>query len=532
MTAPRAAGGTGSVAEVVERAWAGVLGTAPGPDDDFYADGGTSLRAALVVARMRADGLSGVSVQAVMETPRFADLVDRLDRASGAVQAPAPLRRVDRTSPLPLSYAQEIQLLSGVRARKEGKPVHPSVLPFALRLTGTNPEQVRAALAVLVARHESLRMGFRTDAEAERIDPFVVPAVAPADLLLVLPAPDAGVAGTAELALAVLRGVIDRQSPPECPPLLAFSAYPDGDGLMLVGFVDHVVCDGISLALLLDELAAELAAEGEPRSYGRDVDFLDWAGWQRAVLAGTEGERLLDFWTAHLGPGGPLPRLEVPTPRDPESQPEYVELEIELDAVTWGALTEAGRIAGATRLAVVLTVLDRGWCRAIGGGELVVHVPTANRAHPEVEGLVGALAHSLPVRLDRERAHGFAAHLAATGTMLRDVVQHEAAPLAWLAERLEPDGGPQVLLRRRMFVSYEEPTPSRWPLRNGSMELVPLPWAPAAYDGVRVRVVDEGHVARLLVSVNGRLVDAESMRSLVRDMGTAVREAVCTGLGD
>lgn len=62
----------------VAQRWAGVLGSTPGPDDDFFTHGGGSLAAAQLVAALRARH-PGVTVADVYDHPRLGALAEHLD---------------------------------------------------------------------------------------------------------------------------------------------------------------------------------------------------------------------------------------------------------------------------------------------------------------------------------------------------------------------------------------------------------------------------------------------------------------------
>ncbi|HUG35810.1 MAG TPA: phosphopantetheine-binding protein [Candidatus Limnocylindrales bacterium] len=134
--------------------WAGVLGVEVGRDDDFFALGGDSLRAAVIASRVAAALQVSVTPAMLFEVTSVAALAARLDaapRATDPGDAPAPR---PAGVAVPLSLAQQRLWLFEV--------LHPGTAvynaPQAWRLRGPlDDHALERALDDLVARHEALR---------------------------------------------------------------------------------------------------------------------------------------------------------------------------------------------------------------------------------------------------------------------------------------------------------------------------------------------------------------------------------------
>src|SRR6202008_1028005 len=139
-----------------------------GVDDSFFDLGGDSLSAMRVIAAVNTGLDASLSVRALFEAPTVAQLATRIGEDAGGLE---PLVPVERPAVVPLSFAQNrlwfIDQLQGP------SPVYN--MAAALRLSGPlDVEALGAALADVVARHESLRTLFTAPGGTPR--QVVVPA--------------------------------------------------------------------------------------------------------------------------------------------------------------------------------------------------------------------------------------------------------------------------------------------------------------------------------------------------------------------
>ena len=141
--------------------WSAVLAVERiGLDDDFFTLGGHSLLATQVISRVRETFGVELPLRSLFETPTVAGLALGIEAAlAGSGRAtPPPSRAIERSGPLPLSFAQERlwffdQLDPGSAAYN---------IPVAVRLSGALDSAVLAAsLAEIVRRHETLRTSSR-----------------------------------------------------------------------------------------------------------------------------------------------------------------------------------------------------------------------------------------------------------------------------------------------------------------------------------------------------------------------------------
>jgi amino acid adenylation domain-containing protein/non-ribosomal peptide synthase protein (TIGR01720 family) len=459
--------------ELLAGIWREVLGKARvGALDDFFDLGGDSLLALQVVGRCRRAGLA-LSPQLVFAHPVLADLAAAAASRGGpegeAAPAPPPavrppIGRVPRGQPLPPSFAQErlwfIDRLEPNRAAYN--------ILLALRVRGAfSAAAGAAALGAVVRRHETLRTTF-AEADGKPVQviappapPAATPGLAVVDLSA-LPVGRAGAAGAGEPeVLRVAAGLAARPFDLERGPLLralllrltpaaAGAAGPAAEHVLLLA-LHHIVADAWSLAILMREIG-ELLGPNPPlrgRRPAPDLQYADFACWQRQWLAGAERDAELVFWRGLMA-DVPL-RLALPTDRPRTAAGEAASAAApapsaaagrhlqSLPADLMARLGELGRRCGATPFMVLLAAFQVLLHRLTGQERLVVGTAVANRPQPEVEGIVGLFVNTLPLPADLRDDPALPALLARVRDVALGAFAHQQLPFEQLVEALQPE---------------------------------------------------------------------------------------------
>src|SRR6185369_988611 len=148
------------VEEMLAGIWANVLGVDQvGVEDNFFDVGGHSLLATQLISRIRETFAVELPLRALFEQATVASLAERVEQLwRGGPGTVAPqLSPVDRSQPLPLSFAQ--QRLWFLDQLEPGSPLYN--IPEAVQLSG--PLDIHAlerSINELIRRHEGLRTCF------------------------------------------------------------------------------------------------------------------------------------------------------------------------------------------------------------------------------------------------------------------------------------------------------------------------------------------------------------------------------------
>ncbi|HYP21439.1 MAG TPA: condensation domain-containing protein, partial [Chloroflexia bacterium] len=301
------------VEEALVGIWASVLGVERvGVHDNFFELGGHSLLATQALSRVRDVLHVEMPLRRIFETPTVAKLGESVEAAlKGGSTAPAPpVRRVQRTGNLPLSFAQQrLWFLD------QWMPASAAYnIPVVMRLDGPLDEDaLKASINAIVGRHEALRTTFEVvgDRPAQVIAPTLDVPVPLADL--------GDLPGDSRQVEAQRRVKEEAQRPFDMargPLLRANLLRLDERAHLLVLVMHHIVSDGWSMGVLTQELAelyrAFVAGE-EPSLPELPVQYADYALWQRGWLQGDALQAQLDYWKGQLA-GAPS-AIELPTDR-------------------------------------------------------------------------------------------------------------------------------------------------------------------------------------------------------------------------
>ena len=338
----------------------------------------------------------------------------------------------------PLSFAQQRLWLLDRMA--PGNPFYniPLAIPIQARL---DIPVLERALNAIIARQEALRTVFdEIDGAPVQIVREAMPLTIEVIDISHLP-PQERDARTAELASADAVKVFNLRT----GPLIRCSVVMRGaaDSVLLLS-MHHIVSDGWSMGLLARELTAlyQAFALGQANPLpALDIQYADYAVWQRETFAGEDLEQELAYWRQKLEG---LPQLDLPTdkPRPTTASYKGAAHLVDLGPRLSAAARRAGRPLGATPFMVMLAAFAVVMARRSGQDDLAIGAPIAGRTQPEIEGLIGFFVNSLVFRIDARGEPTFAELLARVRDTCLDAYQHQDLPFERLVEELNPSRDP------------------------------------------------------------------------------------------
>ncbi|MEU9946647.1 condensation domain-containing protein, partial [Streptomyces lavendulae] len=442
LPAPEQAGGQGGAPRTPQEdilcgLFADVLGLpSVGVDDDFFGLGGHSLLATRLTSRIRSVLKADLSIRAVFESPTVAALARLISESAGnTATARPPVTAVgERPVAPPVSFAQ--QRLWFLNQLDHSSATYN--VPLALRLSGDlDPEALRAAVADVVMRHESLRTVFpQTDGRpwqrvlTEVPLPLPVTRVSEEELPAVL-AREAR--GGFDLAVDV--------------PVRARLFTTGASEAVLLLVVHHIAADGWSMAPLARDLSSAYTARvggSAPAWEPLPAQYVDYALWQRTLLGseddpGSVAATQLDFWKRQLDgvPAG----IDLPVDRRGESTSydRAGSVALRVPAHLHEQLDALARRTGTSMFMVVQSAFALLLSKLGAGTDIPIGTPVAGRNDDALGDLVGFFVNTLVLRTDLSGNPTFTELLGRVRESDLAAYAHQDLPFERLVEVLNPE---------------------------------------------------------------------------------------------
>ena len=320
------------------------------------------------------------------------------ERSNNAGIAPVAVSATAEIAParrsVPLFDTQQL-LWSAAEMGDDGASAYNESL--VLRLRGAlDLDALRSSIQSVVARHEALRTVIQEDGESQVIMPAVQIDVTVADLTrLPREARD-------RAADEWLRNESARRFSLTAGPLLRASVVRlTADEQLLLITVHHIVVDGWSGGVILEELGRFYAAAREGRTLALPPapQFSDY-GRMRTERSSTAEIVANDrFWREQFADGVPTLQLPLDHPRPANRSFRGARRHLTIDAAQTRELRAFARQQGATLFMTLLSTWVALLRRLTGAEDLVVGIPAAGRGLPDSEGVVGNCVIPMPLRI-------------------------------------------------------------------------------------------------------------------------------------
>ncbi|MCG8317534.1 MAG: amino acid adenylation domain-containing protein [Pseudomonadales bacterium] len=518
--------------------WQSILGLEKvGVKSDFFELGGHSLLATQCMSRIRDVFGVDLPVKALFTASTIEDLCQRLESGEALSSlAPPPVDTIARDQDLPLSFAQQrLWFLNQFETGDSEYNISTSYnMPAAIRVQGNLDTKVlKKAFQKLVERHESLRTSFLID------DGRATQVIRePSDWFM-------DIRDLCELEYEEREAEIIRLARDEATRSFDLILGPinkarrirlmrtrllktaDQEYVLLLT-MHHIISDGWSLGILIDEIAELYSAlkEGrEARLPELKVQYADYAKWQRDWMDGPVFEHQLSYWKQHLED---VPVLELPTdkPRPPIQTFNGAYEQVKIPAELTARLNELSHSQGATLFMTLLAGFYAVLQRYSGQEDICVGTPVANRAREEFEKLIGCFVNTLALRVNLEDDPRFVDLLMQVEDVTLNAYAHQDLPFERLVDSLgvsrEKSHSP---LFQVMFTLQNASAEHELRLPDLDLELLPSVMQTAKFDlTLNLTEKSEGLVGE--IEYNTDLFNGDTVHRMVGHFETILEAVV------
>ena len=402
-------------------------------EGDYFELGGDSLRATVLIARLR--GIFGVELQlkTVFEIPTLHALAAHIDTLAGdgRRETMPAIERLTGAGPMPLSFSQRrMWLIQSLDTKNTAYN-----MAGATRLTG--PIDV-AALSLAIdevrRRHDILRTTYEmVDGEVvQQVHEWQSQPISFIDLTKQSEDPE-----TAMLCRvnAEARKPFDLS---KAPILNCILMRVGQNSHVLFTSIHHIAGDQWSFGLLGREISALYAAARTGRTAelpSAPINYRDFAAWQQKFLHGPALRAQLQHWKDVLRD---VPFLELPTDhrRPPVQTLNGSNLHTQIPETLLEDLERLGHRESTTLFMTLFAGFAALLYRLTGQTDISIGVPIANRTHSAVELVVGTFVNTLALRADLSGDPTFSELLGRVRELALDAFANQDVPYDKLVQEI------------------------------------------------------------------------------------------------
>lgn len=302
---------------------------------------------------------------------------------------------VDRNRLLPLSFSQQglwfVDKLEGGSSQYN--------IPAAFKLSGNiNFRAMQGALDGLLERHEVLRTVYVEDNGdvGQRVQPITSIDLQRVDLL----------SYDEDKQQKILRELVTKEmSEPfdlKCDLMIRVKLVVLAEREHVLLFtMHHIASDGWSQAILVREFMMyyeSLCKQVQCPLPPLEIQYADYAYWQRNYLDEKKIVKQLDFWKKRLSGAPKYHSLPLDRPRKPQQLFSGRTFAWQLDIDTTNALKQLAKTNGSTLFMVLYTAYSVFLGRWSQTRDIIIGSPIAGRTHPQVAPLIGYFINSIVYR--------------------------------------------------------------------------------------------------------------------------------------
>ncbi|MBD3557362.1 AMP-binding protein, partial [Planktothrix sp. FACHB-1355] len=335
---------------------------------------------------------------------------------------------------LPMSYAQQrLWFVQNLTPQSNQYNVA-GKLTFA---GGLSEELLKRSFEYLTERYEILRTNFKLiDDEPSQI----IFAQSPVDFERTSLNESSG-DEKAELCRSLINEAVNRPFDLERDRLLRVRLIVESENShVLIVVMHHIICDGWSLQLLIDELSCiyEALAKGSQVALPElSIQYGDYAVWQRTERQSMKYKQTFEYWRDLFSEKPPRLELPLKTGKISKNSDRSKKIGVEIPPDLSARLETFCREKQLTRNMILLAGFSLLMQKYTGQKEFVIGMPFANRTKSELENQVGFFVNLLPLKTNLKACRSVGELLERTKSTMLEAIEHQDIPFEKIIEWLE-----------------------------------------------------------------------------------------------
>ena len=406
----------GSILEI----WKRVLGIEDiGIGQNFNEVGGNSLKAGEISLLIRKELQIDLPLEKFYENPSIKTLAESLSSFSKLTYSPIRVGESLDTNRYSLSPTQQ-----GVYFQWEVNKASTGYnMPMACKIEGPlDVEKLVDCIEQLILRHDSLRMSFQKDEEAQPY--FYIQANVAVDIPVIGCKP--------EEVQGKLRSLV-KPFDLHGGPLFRFAVL-EVEAPIRILFLDfhHIISDGVSAFNFIEELFKLYEGVEIPNL---PVGYADYVLWEKEYLLSDPVKEHAKYWSTYLK--GDLPKLELSTdhPRPPIFSYEGGRIEFHFDHKETEELKALTNTYACTLAELLFSIYSILLAKYTGQDACIIGIPTAGRKHPDILKSQGMFVNNLAIKASTDLYSTFERILDQNKQQIRAGLAHQDYPFYHLIDQ-------------------------------------------------------------------------------------------------
>jgi malonyl CoA-acyl carrier protein transacylase len=337
----------------------------------------------------------------------------------------------EKTQKIPLTEAQK-QLWVLTRIKDEGSLAYNVYLSLQLR-GNFNLAAMHQAVQQVVNRHEALRTVISNEGDFQQCLP---------SLSIEVPFVDFS-GNSAQECEGKLTSFLEQESRKlfdltQGPLIRVHLVKLEKDRHLLVLTAHHIIVDGLSMSLIIQEMGAfySAACQGITCQLEPTLQFRKYIQWQTQQIQMTEMAVQKAYWLDKFSDSIPVLNLPTDHPYPPIRSYKGNRQTVRLPAKLCRDLKALGQKQGCTPFMTFLSAYTMWLYRITGQNDILVGIPVAGRNPEGSNKLVGYCTHLLPIQTHLAGHETFITYLKTIRGILLETYEHQDYPFACLIKQL------------------------------------------------------------------------------------------------